>query len=92
MNDKHPRSGAQPGEESALSAAPRSLVPAARCEPPIAENVAPEAVLSVRSVHFSRADLAVILAERLGIARGGELPAFWNVAPDGDFLGVTVWL
>jgi hypothetical protein len=45
LNNEHPRSGAQPGEESALSAAPRSPLRAARCEPPIAENVAPDPVL-----------------------------------------------
>jgi hypothetical protein len=49
---------------------------------------------AVPHVHFTREDLAIILAERLGISidPGGELAAFWNVTVDGDFRGVTVWL
>jgi hypothetical protein len=80
----------------AVSLPPVTVEPREDVKPiftPHGEKVAPEAVLSVRSVHFSRADLAVILAERLGIALGaGELSAFWNVTVDGDFRGVTVWL
>jgi hypothetical protein len=42
------------------------------------------------SVHFTREVLERMLAERLGEA-GGDIRIFWNVAPDGDMIGVTLW-
>jgi hypothetical protein len=45
------------------------------------------------AAHFTRAQLTKILAERLGLDPGDELPEafwFWNVTVDGDFEGVTV--
>jgi hypothetical protein len=83
MNDEQPRSGAQPGEESALSASAGPPATAAHHEAPNARNVASEGLLRVpraARIHGTVDDIIACSGERLG---GSTFKARFVVNGDG---------